>query len=190
MRAVRGFAVAAALALAAATPAGAVGPSQVQVQVDAKTVAAEMARELGSGAATAQLARWADAQNNRRLPQQELQAIEAVWRASRATDSRVKERLEGPCVGALRSVTGSFRGVASAALLDAHGAVVCATTRTERFYFGEQPEFAQAVRGSGHSVGRAVFDDGAGEYVVPVVVPVVHGGKVVGAVKLNVMSGQ
>jgi hypothetical protein len=152
-------------------------------------LAVEFAREAAGTPSVMEALRAA---NGRRLPLPEIQRIDAAWAATRGVDARMQALMEGPCAAGLKAVQAKSGKVAGAALLDAQGTVVCMTSKAEHYYWGEQIDFAYAFNNGLGQVylGKATFDEAAGDYVVPAMAPVMSGGKAIGAVSLRLMVGQ
>jgi hypothetical protein len=183
----------AAVALAAgglAAPAGAVSPGRQRTSAaEMSSLAAGLAREA---AAAVPLVEAVKAQNARKASLSEIHRIDAAWSTTRGIDPRMRALMEGPCASALRAFQARGARVASAALLDAQGTTVCMTSKVPHYWWGEQVEFVYAFNnGAGQIwVGKPTYDEGVGDYVVPVVVPLMSGGRAIGAVSLNLLAGQ
>jgi hypothetical protein len=183
------LATAALTAAGLAAPAGAVSPGRQRTSAaDLDPVAAELMKAAGGASALVEAVK---AHNARKTPLREIQRIDAAWAATRGVDARMRALMEGPCASALRAFQARTARVASAALLDGQGTTVCMTSRFPHYYWGEQVEFVYALNnGAGQVwVGKPTFDEGVGDYVVPVMVPLMAGGKAIGAVSLSLLAG-
>jgi hypothetical protein len=188
---VRLSAAALASLVMAAAPTQAVGPSQKDVSADPKALAIHLASEAAGSPAILEAVKEQNVRTlNQLLP--EIRQAELAWRTTKGVDAKMRALMESPCAGALRALQGRSTRIADVTLLDTRGVVVCMTSRAAHFHWGEQPEFSHAFNGSlgGVFVGKPVFDEAAGDYVVPVSVPVVAGRQAIGVISLRVLAAQ
>ena len=127
-------------------------------------------------------------QNARRVPLAEIQQVDKAWTAAKGVDARMQALMDNACARALKRAQADHPEIAEAFAMDNQGANVCMTNRTSDYWQGDEAKWVKSFdegRG-GVFVDAPKFDDSAGGYLVQVSVPVMVGGKAIGAVTVGV----
>jgi hypothetical protein len=182
MRTVRLAALAAALlavGTAAPRPAAA-GP----LTDAAREQAVALAKGLAADPAVVAAVR---AQNARQLPLAEIQHVDKAWTAAKGVDARMQALMDNACARALKQAQADHLEIAEAFAMDNQGANVCMTNRTSDYWQGDEPKWTRSFdEGRGAVfVDAPKFDESTGSYLVQVSVPVMAGGKAIGALTLG-----
>jgi hypothetical protein len=127
-------------------------------------------------------------QNARRVPLAEIQQVDRLWTAAQGVDARMQALMGNTCARALKQAQADHPEIAEAFAMDNQGANVCMTNRTSDYWQGDEAKWVKSFdEGRGAVfVDAPKFDDSAGGYLVQVSVPVMAGGKAIGAVTVGV----
>lgn len=127
------------------------------------------------------------AQNAKKVKFPEIENIDKQWQAGKAADA-VKRVTTGPCADRLRLLVSQHPGFGEAFVMDDQGALVCANGRTSDFWQGDETKWQRSFNGGKGAVfiDRPRFDDSAQTPLAQISVPVMDGGKAIGAITVGV----
>ena len=127
------------------------------------------------------------AQNANKRTLDAVKAIDAQWAAGKA-EALVKQSTTGACADRLRQLIAGGNYSETFAM-DAQGAIVCATAKTSDYWQGDEAKWEKAFNGGRGDVfiDRPKFDESANARIAQVSVPVMDGGKAIGAVTVGVI---
>jgi hypothetical protein len=128
---------------------------------------------------------FVDAKNGTEEPAAEIQKRDTRWRAGGEAALR-KELTTNPCAERLRALSKSDSFVLEAILMDAQGALVCATDETTDYWQGDEEKWKKPmVAGLEAFVDEPAWDDSTQSYGLQLSVPVLKGGRRIGALTLT-----
>ena len=136
-----------------------VAAAAVSAKPAKKKLAAEAAK-LHAVAAETTVVDAVKKQNARELPLVAVKLLDNRWFVGKES-GLVKQTLSGACADRLREFLTANPAHSEAIVLDAQGAVVCASARTLNYWYGEQPRWQRASEGK-------FYSDGEGLVSVPV----------------------
>jgi hypothetical protein len=138
--------------------------------------------ELASGVAhDAAVMGFVQAKNDQQETPAEIQKRDGRWKAGGETELR-KETTTGPCADRLRALTKGDPFVLEAFLMDAQGALVCATHETSDYWQGDEAKWQKPVKdGLEAFVDEPAFDESTQSYALQLSVPVQRAGARIGA---------
>jgi hypothetical protein len=135
---------------------------------------------------------WAkeiQAQNDKKVPVEELKKIEKQWAAAEEQLPIQKEKLSNACAKATREAIKSAAAVREAFVMDNQGAIVGESNLTSGFWKGDHDKWRKAYNDAkgGLYVGKEALDKSANVVLQQISLPVIDAeGKVVGAVCLGI----
>jgi hypothetical protein len=117
-----------------------------------------------------------------------LKALDKRWQANDNIDDFAKALLGNPVSARLAAVIGAHKFVPEAFIMNAQGTIIGETNRTSTYWKGEQEKFTAAYNAGAGAVwfGKLAYDESTKTNSVQVSVPVVKGGKAIGAVCFTV----
>jgi hypothetical protein len=125
------------------------------------------------------------AKNEQQEPAAEIQKRDARWKAGGEGPLR-KESTSGACAERLRTLVQADSFVLEAILMDAQGALVCATDETSDYWQGDEPKWQKPMKdGVPAFVDEPAFDESTQAYGLQLSVPVSQTGRRVGALTLT-----
>lgn len=128
---------------------------------------------------------YVQAKNQRQEPAAEIQKRDARWTAGGEAELR-KEVTTGPCAERLRSLVKDDPFVLEGILMDAQGALVCATDETSDYWQGDEPKWQKPMTaGLEAFVDEPAFDESTQAYAIQLSVPVLRAGARIGALTLT-----
>ncbi|HYC93037.1 MAG TPA: PDC sensor domain-containing protein [Thermoanaerobaculia bacterium] len=104
------------------------------------------AAKLSEAAAHADVVAAVKTQNARALPLVAIKVIDQRWFLGKESNL-VQQTITGKCADQLRAFVTANPAYGQAFVLDDQGAVVCASTRTENYWYAEAPLWQRAFRG-------------------------------------------
>ena len=127
------------------------------------------------------------AQNAKKVSLAEIKRVDADWMAGKSGDA-VKRVTSGPCADHLRALVAAHPGYGEAFVMDNQGALVCANDRTSDYWQGDESKWQRSfVDGKGAVfIDRPRYDDSAKAPLAQISVPVLDGGKAIGAITVGV----
>lgn len=123
--------------------------------------------------------------NARRLSLDEVKRIDAEWTAGRAA-ADVREATTGACADRLRALAAQSPRYGETFVMDANGAVVCATQRTSDYWQGDEAKWTRAFTGGAVFIDRPKLDDSAKSRLAQISLPIVENGKPAGVLTVGV----
>jgi hypothetical protein len=116
---------------------------------------------------------------------EEIQKRDARWKTGGEPALR-KEVTTGPCAEHLRALVKSDVFVLEAIVMDAQGAIVCATGETSDYWQGDEEKWRRPmVAGAEAFVDEPAFDESTESYGIQLSVPVVRAARRIGALALT-----
>ncbi|MCK5351742.1 PDC sensor domain-containing protein, partial [bacterium] len=117
-----------------------------------------------------------------------IQELDEKWKAKTGIADYMQVLMDNTCGKYLRELQNVEPYIAEAFAMDNQGANVCMTDKTSDYWQGDEAKFKNSWNGGkgGIFVDDVEFDDSAQTYVTQVSVPVVDGGKVIGAITFGV----
>jgi hypothetical protein len=128
---------------------------------------------------------FVQAKNDLHEPSTEVQKRDGRWRAGGEVALR-KEMTTGPCAERLRALIKQDPFVLEVILMDAQGALVCATTETSDYWQGDEPKWQKPVKGGLDAyVDEPAYDESTQAYALQLSVPLQRAGSRIGAITLT-----
>lgn len=126
------------------------------------------------------------AQNAKKVKLSEIDAIDKQWMAGKADDV-AKRVTTGPCADHLRQLVAQHPGFGEAFVMDDQGALVCANARTSDYWQGDESKWQRSFNGGKGAVfiDRPRYDESAQMPLAQISVPVMDGGKAIGAITVG-----
>ncbi len=117
-----------------------------------------------------------------------LKALDIRWKKKDNIESFVKALLATPASKRLAALIGSHPYVPEAFIMDSQGTIIGETNRTSTYWKGEQQKFTAAYAGGAGAIwyGTLEYDESTKTNSVQISVPVVKGGKAIGAICFTV----
>lgn len=118
----------------------------------------------------------------------EIQKLDATWRDTPGVADYMKALMDSECGKYLKNIQNSKSYFAEIFVMDNQGANVAMTDKTSDYWQGDEAKFKNSYKeGSGSVfVDEVEFDESAQAYLVQVSVPVMDGGKVIGAITFGI----
>ena len=111
----------------------------------------------------------------------DIQKRDARWKSGGEAELR-RETTTGPCAERLRALTKGDPFVLEAFLMDAQGAIVCATHETSDYWQGDEAKWLKPVKeGLEAFVDEPAFDESTQSYALQLSIPVQKAGARIGA---------
>jgi len=117
-----------------------------------------------------------------------LRALDARWQQRDGIEEFVKTLMASPASRRLAAIIGKHPYLPEAFIMDAQGTIIGETNRTSTYWKGEQEKFTAAWAGGTGAIwyGKLEFDESTRTNAVQVSVPVVSGGRAIGAICFTV----
>ncbi len=128
------------------------------------------------------------AQNAKGYSLSRIKEVDEDWKASESIQGYMFDLMRNRCSFALINFQNDNKFVVEAFVMDNKGALVGLTNKTSDYWQGDEAKFTESYkdgRGAIH-YGDVEYDDSIGEIVIQVSVPVITGGKAIGAVTFGV----
>ena len=115
--------------------------------------------------------------------------VDEKWKAEKGVADFMKPFMEGPCAESLKSITEADEAIFEIFMMDNQGANVCQTDKTGDYWQGDEAKFKESFAdGQGKVfVDEVEYDDGLKANICQVSVPVMDGGKAIGAMTIGVL---
>lgn len=128
------------------------------------------------------------AQNAKGMTLDSIQARDAEWRKVDGLDAEMKAMLESPAAMKMSEMEKSKPYFFELFLMDNQGANVAMTNKTSDYWQGDEAKWQESFKGGTGAVhiGEVEFDESAQDYLVQISVPVMEGGKAIGAITIGV----
>ena len=134
-----------------------------------------------------------EAQNAKKVPLTEIQAIDKKWIGAEQELPIQKEVMANGCAVELAKHVKALPAVVEAFVMDDQGAVVCENALTSDYWQGDEPKWQNSFNGGkgGVDVGKIKFDKSANANLQQVSLPILgKDGKVIGAVTYGLSVDQ
>jgi hypothetical protein len=128
------------------------------------------------------------AQNAKGTSLADIKKRDAEWMAKTGVDDGMKALMENEPAKELAKIEGSQPFYFELFLMDNQGANVAMTNKTSDYWQGDEDKFKSAYKDGAGAVfvAEPEFDDSAKAYLIQVSVPVLDGGKAIGALTIGV----
>jgi hypothetical protein len=172
----------------------AIAPLALALGQSAEAIQKALAAEASSLAAWGGDKAFVDAvkaQNAKRVALADIKRIDADWMAGKGEEV-AKRVTSGPCADRLRALVAAHPGYGEAFVMDDQGALVCANGRTSDYWQGDESKWQRAFNGGKGEVfiDRPRFDDSAKAPLAQISVPVMDGGRAIGAITVGMNVSQ
>lgn len=173
------FGVALVALAAAFAAAGEPAPAKVKALADAKLKA------IGANATVVAAVKAANAEG-RTLDQ--IKARDAEWQKTPGVTKDMQALIDNACGKYLHGLQKDMPFLAEAFVMDNQGANVAMTDKTSDYWQGDEPKWQESFKGGAGAVhvSDVKFDDSTQTYTVQISVPVVDGGKAIGAITFGI----
>jgi hypothetical protein len=137
------------------------------------------------------LIREVTAQNNKKMTQAEIDTIDKAWMDG-GEQARSNELLGNACATHLKALVAAQKGFSESFVMDDKGANVCMTNRTSDFWQGDEAKWQKSFAGGKGAlfVDQPKYDTSAKAILVQISVPVMDGGRAIGAITVGVNTNQ
>lgn len=127
-------------------------------------------------------------QNAKGLSLDAIKARDTEWRGVDGLDSEMKAMMASPAAKKMLEFEKSKPYFFEIFLMDNQGANVAMTNKTSDYWQGDEAKWQESFKGGTGAthIGDVEFDESAQAYLVQVSVPVVEGGKAIGAMTIGV----
>lgn len=113
---------------------------------------------------------------------------DAKWTSTAGIADYMQAMMDSPCGAHLKDIQKSKPFYAEMFVMDNLGGNVCMTDKTSDYWQGDEAKFTESFKGGQGAVhiSDVKFDDSTQAYLVQVSVPVMDGGKAIGAITIGV----
>ena len=118
----------------------------------------------------------------------QIKATDEKWKGDAGVADYMKAIMESECGQYLRKVQGEKPYLAEIFVMDNQGANVAMTDKTSDYWQGDEAKFKESFKGGAGAIhiSEVEFDDSTQVYVVQASVPVMSGGKAIGAITFGI----
>lgn len=127
-------------------------------------------------------------QNAKNVSLTEIKKLDESWRSTSGLGAFMIPYLDNPAAEELARLEETAGYVQESFAMDNQGGLVAATTKTSDYWQGDEAKFIESFKdgkGAVH-VGEIEFDNSAQAYLVQVSIPVMDGGKAIGAITIGI----
>jgi len=130
-------------------------------------------------------------QNTKALPLAEIQKIDKEWTEGGAADA-VRQVIAGTCADRLRALEAGDARYVETLVMDAQGALVCATRRTSDYWQGDEAKWTRTFNGGKGTpfIDRPKLDESAHARLAQISLPIASDGKTIGVLTVGVRTEQ
>lgn len=159
--------------------AGEPAPAKVKVLAESKLKA------FGSDTVIVAAVKGANAEH-RTIDQ--IKARDAEWQKTAGVVDYMQALMDNTCGKHLHKLQADLPYLAEVFVMDNQGANVAMSDKTSDYWQGDEPKWQESYKGGAGAVhiSDVKFDDSAQTYTVQISVPVVDGGKAIGAITFGV----
>lgn len=125
-------------------------------------------------------------QNAKGATLEQIQKRDKEWMAATGMDDQMKAIMKNAGAQELDKLEATKPYFFESILMDNLGANVSMTNKTSDYWQGDEPKFTNAFKVGGVDIGKSKFDDSAKAYLIQVSVPVLDGGKPIGALCVGI----
>jgi hypothetical protein len=128
------------------------------------------------------------AENAKGKTLEQIKDLDAKWMAAAGVTDYMKALQENDCGKYLRKIQASAPYYAEIFVMDNLGANVAMSDKTSDYWQGDEPKFKESFKEGAGAVhmGEVEFDKSTQAYLVQVSVPVMDGGKAIGAITFGI----
>ena len=136
----------------------------------------------------AALVRFVEAQNRKGVSPARIRELDQAWIAEKGISSFMRSLLDSPCSARLKQLTADLPFILEAFIMDNQGALAGLTSKTSDYWQGDEAKFTESFKAGEGAVhlGQLEYDRSVGATVVQISVPVVQGGRAIGAITFGV----
>jgi hypothetical protein len=118
----------------------------------------------------------------------QIKALDEKWKATAGIVDYMQALMDSECGRHLRKIQNSESYYAELFVMDNQGANVAMTDKTSDYWQGDEAKFKESFNGGQGAVfvDEVEFDDSTQAYLCQVSVPVMDGGKVIGAITIGI----
>ncbi|MBI1422413.1 MAG: hypothetical protein GC149_03030 [Gammaproteobacteria bacterium] len=127
-------------------------------------------------------------QNAKGITLDTIKKADQEWMAATGVTPFMKAMMENPAAKELKKLEASKPYFDELFLMDNQGANVAMTNKTSDYWQGDEDKFTESYKGGQGAVhiGKVKFDKSSQAYLVQVSVPVMDGGKAIGAITIGI----
>lgn len=127
------------------------------------------------------------AQNAKKLSMEWIKKMDAEWMATTGISDKIKAYLDNPSSVALRSYKAALPAMVECFSMDDQGGLVGTIGKTTDYWQGDEAKWQKSfAQGKGAVfIDKPEFDDSSQTYSVQISVPVMDGGKAIGALTVG-----
>lgn len=128
------------------------------------------------------------AQNTQEKSLADIKKTDAEWMGTSGISPLMKSLMNSEVAGELKKLEATTPYFTEVFLMDNQGANVAMTNKTSDYWQGDEAKFKESFKGGAGAahIGKVKFDKSAQAYLVQVSVPVMDGGKAIGAITIGV----
>lgn len=144
--------------------------------------------KLISWASSEKIVSAVKSQNAKNTPLEKIKSIDKKWTETSGLDDFMSEILNNGSSEFLKSLRKDNKYIIEAFVMDNKGANVGMTNKTSDYWQGDEDKFTKCYNnGNGAPFyGKVAFDESTQTYLIQVSVPVIDGGKTIGAVTFGI----
>lgn len=118
----------------------------------------------------------------------QVKAKDAEWQKTAGVSKEMQALIDNPCGKYLQGLQKDLPWLAEAFVMDNLGANVAMTDKTSDYWQGDEPKWQESFKGGAGAVhvSDVKFDDSTQTYSVQISVPVMDGGKAIGAITFGI----
>jgi C4-dicarboxylate-specific signal transduction histidine kinase len=116
-----------------------------------------------------------------------IQALDRQWVDGSISEDFIKSKLQGACAEKLKELEAKIPSAAESLVMDAQGALVCASKKTTDYWQGDEPKWKDAFDGSENLVfGARSYDESSKSTLMHISAPVTDNQKTIGVVSVGI----
>jgi hypothetical protein len=129
-----------------------------------------------------------NAQNAKGMSLDDIKAKDATWIKTTGLDNFMKSLMNNDAAKEMKNLERSKPFFLEIFLMDNQGANVAMTNKTSDYWQGDEAKFTNAYKAGagGVDISKVKFDKSSQAYLVQVSVPVMDGGKAIGAISVGI----
>lgn len=127
-------------------------------------------------------------QNSENLSMSTISSRDKKWQETSGLDDLMKSLMSNSAAKRLAQIEKENKVIVESFLMDKKGANVAMTNKTSDYWQGDEAKFTKSFKGGKGAVhmGKSKFDKSAQAYVIQVSIPVMSGGRAIGAITYGV----
>lgn len=177
--------VAAIVMIIAMTLAGAVGAQGKEVPKSLVKFAGETLAAFGQDAT---IVAAVQAQNQKGVSLDAIKEIDRKWMATAGLDDLMRSLAGNACAERLKKIQEQNKFILESFAMDDKGAVVGESNKTSDYWQGDEPKWTESFKGGAGAIhyGALTYDASAKANIIQISVPVMSGGKAIGAITFGI----